>query len=359
MTYLGHKLSITGRLVAAAVPARGLGDPLVLIANAVSTYNAAGTGPHYLTADTVAAAITAGDLTAQEGTEITTILSQDRSPDGVWVMAYDTDPGAAATAAENSGFSGGAFYLSNQTDAQVSNLGAWLTAGNRWLTRVGFCQSANADLLTAGKAAALAGAEVETMFIYAHDDPTEPAAAAACGRVTGYPMITGPAAVETRIKGVALAGFTASQETLAIANGCQVLKPMEAGAAATRRVTSGIDTYGDVSGKGALTFVYSIRRMRDALATLLLNRAIDGAGVPKTAGGVALVRGALNVELSSLAEASHYEPGTVGDPPNELQAPDGYILTVGIEGTDIAAYATLRIGAETKKIRLDVTGSVV
>ena len=357
--FISRFITLNVGLIPAAIVSQGLGPPAYLCIEDA----AALTGEIELvtSAADVAALLTATKISAQAAADLTVEFSQSFAPAYIIVASYDT--GSAETPDDALDRLEAASYdftpISQESRANTDNaaVGTWIAASQERTWSKLFCaMSVEAELITSGKPSALAACEIDACAMHYHSATAEEQASAHAGMIGGFPLISGPMAMNVLIGGVTIPTLTNAEAVFAYANNVSILKPVGLGASASQRILDQTRSYSGTGWSGVLTLQYTVRRLVAAIQALKLKFAILATPLYANAAGSGEVRGALNPILVELFEAGHYSPGIYGTPPNEVPYPKGFGLSVSASGTVLAATVTLLIGQEAITLTLTVIG---
>lgn len=359
MSFIGSFINLNVGLVPAAVVSQGLGPPAYLCIEGAAAISGGITTVS--SASDVAALLTATNISAQAAVDLTDAFAQDRSPSYITVATYDTgtaeDPSDALGRLEAAETDFGPFAQESRTNADNSTCAAWVAASQerRW-SHMFIAMSAEAELITSGKPAALADCEIDSVAMHYHSTGTETQAAAQLGQIGGFPLIAGPMAFRVRVQGVALPSVTSAEKVLALANDVAILKPLGLGSSASERILDQTRAYSGNGWTGILTLMYTTRRCIAALQSVVQSHTLSAVPLFANTVGAGEVRQALTDVLSSLWLAGHYQSGTSGTAPNTVALPKGFRLVVTTAGTVITAAITVLIGQEAVTLNLTIIG---
>ena len=274
-------------------------------------------------------------ITAQGLVDLQAIFAQSPAPGSVWVTTYASadspedalDQLVANAAARAAGVHRGALiYVGTRTDADLVTASDWIGAdGSRSLRFVSFAQCDTAGLLTSGKPAALADAEIAESAIVYHATDAEPGAAALAGRIAGVSLLDGPVAAQIRVSGVAVSGPTLDEGTFLLANDGIGIYQTGDGSSAADRMAVGTRSYGGVGLTGLISVAYLLRRVDDAVLAVIRSAAIRGRPIKADASGEGVVAAAISEVLAELAAAGHWTPYELDD---GTALPDGWRVVV-------------------------------
>ncbi len=359
MPFIDRFINLNVGLIPAAIVSQGLGAPAYLCIE--STVAISGGITTVSSATDVAALLTATNISAQAAADLTAAFAQDRSPALIHVASYDTgtaetpDDALDRLVAAETDF--GPFAQESRTNTDNEACGTWLAADQfrKWAHPF-IAMSAEAELITSGKPAALAACEIDSTAMHYHSTGTVTQAAAHLGQIGGYSFIAGPMAYRVRIQGVALPAVTSAEKTLALANDVAILKPLGLGSSASERILDQTRAYSGNGWTGVLTLMYTVRRCLAALQAVVQSHTLSAIPLFANSVGAGEVRASLSAILSELWLAGHYQAGTSGVAPNEVSLPKGWALSVTTAGTVITATITVLLGQEAVTLNLTVIG---
>lgn len=358
MSAIERIINLNASTVSAAIAAQGLGTPTYIAIE--STAPIAGDITTVSSASDVAALETATQISATAAADLTAAFSQNQSPTTIVVAAYDSateDPTDALDRLEAGEYDFGIIAQESRSDTDNSLVGAWLAASQfrKWMYPFS-AMSANADLITSGKPAALSDCEIDQCAMHYHSTASASQAAAFMGFFGGYGLINKPIGMRLKIAGVDLPNISNAEATAALANNVCILKPLGKGASASTKIIDNTRAYSGFGWSGVATMQYTIRRLLAASQALIANHAETGEPLFANTAGVGEVRGTLTPVLDELSGVGHYTPGTSGTAPNVVILPNGYKLDVTAASGIITASTKLLLGQEMITLNLNVIG---
>jgi hypothetical protein len=359
MSFISGFINLSVGLVPAAIVSQGLGAPAYLciegsaaISGGITTVsNSVG----------VAALLTATNISAAAAADLTAAFAQDRSPALIHVATYDTgggeDPSDALGRLEAAATDFGPFAQESRANADNATAATWVAASQerRW-SHMFIAMSAEAELITSGKPAALAACEIDSATVHYHSTGTVTQAAAQLGQVGGFPLISGPMGTRIRIQGVALPVVTSAEKVLALANDVVILKPLALGVSAADRIIDQTRAYSGNGWTGIVSLMYTVRRCTAALQSVVQKHSLSAIPLFANSVGAGEVRQALTDVLAALSLAGHYQKGSSGTAPNVVSLPQGYRLVITTAGTVITAAITVLLGQEAVTLNLTIIG---
>ncbi len=359
--YVDNFINLSVSLSVATPIPQGLG-PAVYVA-----IEAATPIPNQITQVTsltdVANLLAGTQISAQAADDLNAMFAQNNPPTSIFVASYipPETPDAALDRMVSAQNFFGVIAQESRADADNANLGTWVnaTTDRRW-RRMLVLQTSNADIITSGKPAALSACEFETCLMVAHNDDTEPAAAALAGVLAGHRMTVKPLPLHVQVRSVALTTYTDPQLAFAKGNDACVAIQGGSGASASVFIIDQTRTYGGFEAAAVMSLVYASNRLIAALGDLVVSKAQRQEILRADAAGANEVKGTIDVPLAALANTSpsHFTPGSVGTPPDEIPLPLGFSTTVTPSGTELLAQSILRFGPEATAIGLTLDGII-
>ena len=321
------------------------------------TGGGAGSYQAFTSAQDVATALAASEISSTTATNLLAALGQDEQPARVYVITYGVGaPSDALDIAIAAGLDVGVFMLQSTTESAQELLGVWLGADNARKTRYVFVvQSADTGLYGSGKPASLDDCELfGVRMIYSAD--AEPAAAAFGGRLAAANLQNGPTISTYRLAQVDPTTATASQITELNTNDVGYVLNLDAGSDSTQRRLMGTRSYDGSDFSGAVSLIYMARQLRAVLLAWWLDLSARGAILPADMRGRSAAEAKAQEVLGPLAAVGYWSTSAA--------MPQGYtissaITTNGDGDAVIQLYVDVQIARQVVSIAVNIQGTEV
>ena len=316
----------------------------------------AGSTQRFTSANDVAVALAASEISSTTATNLLAALGQDQQPAAVYCIAKGAGTNVAALeTAIDAGLDVGIIVLQSATEADQESIGAWLSSDNAYQSRFVFIvQSADPDLATATKPASLDDCEQFGCRMFYSAD-TEPVAMAFAGRLAASNLANGPTTPNYRIADCDVPTLSSTQIGHLNDNDVGYLQLLDYGADSTQILGMGVKSYDGSDWKGAVSLVYMARQLRAQLLAFWLNLGIAGTPLPADATGRGMVEAQAQAILGPMSAAGHFTASST--------LPDGYsiateVQTVGAEKW-IYLYVDVLIAGQVSRIATSIQGTEV